>query len=347
MIKKTGLRKLNISFLRKIISFCLLTVALSSCDSQSLLDLAFNPPGRKPINRSKVALNSFFVNSEFGTVSQQFDDITDNLKINDVRILMVWSDGVQASPGSSPEFGFYDSIVSKIPSNVRAHLVLVHTPSWITNSDNWSAGNGNPRFTFVEEFVRPVVRRYRNVPQIVGYEIWNEPDNTVVSSDSALGLTEPANYAELLAYASNVVKDEDPGALVIMAATKSIQQNFPNSLNYNKALKDLGVESFTDIWNVHYYGKQFESVVTNNGVADFLNGISKTIWVTESGEVGPNNQLAYVETAWPFLEEKIPGIQKFFYYQYGETTPAESNYGLRTIDPSFPVSDLYVFLRDN
>jgi len=159
-------------------------------------------------------------------------------------------------------------------------------------------------------------------------------------------LTEPANYFDLLVKGYQAGKSIAGNKLIIMAATTSIQRNFPNVLRYNQALRDLGADGFTDIWNVHYYATSYESVVTNNGIGDFLNGISKPIWVTESGEQGPNKQLSYVETAWPFLQSKINGIQRFYYYQFGETGPIDNNFGLRTTDPSFPVSDLYLFFRD-
>jgi len=292
-----------------------------------------------------VGVNNFFVNREFGSIDTQWHEIRDTLHLKFVRILLAWTDGVQASPGSAREYSFYDSIISRIPSGVDVIVVLAHTPSWMGDSSNWSA-EGNPRSTFVEEWVRPTVRRYRNVPGIIGWEVWNEPDLTTLSSDSALGLETADNYAEMLSRAYNVIRDEDPSALVVMAASQSIQQDFPNNLRYNKRLQELGAENVTDIWNVHYYGTGYESVVTSNGVQDFLNGVHKPIWVTESGQTSPNEQLAYVETTWPFLLEKIPGIQRFYYYQYGGTEPLESNFGLKTTDPSFPVSDLYVRLRD-
>jgi hypothetical protein len=137
-----------------------------------------------------------------------------------------------------------------------------------------------------------------------------------------------------------------PGKLVVMAASESIQQDFPNHLRYNKQLRDMGAEGLVDVWNVHYYGSGYESVVTSNGVADFLNSLTLPIWVTESGESGVNSQLPYVETTWPFLREEVPGITRFYYYQFSDTLPATESYGLHTADPQFPVSDLYVYLRD-
>ena len=318
---------------------------LGSCGSGDLLDLALSPPGRESIEGLNIGVNNFFVNPQFGTTSEQFNNIQGELGLRTVRILMAWTNGVQPTPDSPLELSFYDSIVARIPSNVRVVVVLAHTPDWITNSANWV--NGNPRTTFVEKFLRPVVNRYKDSPGVEAWEVWNEPDLTVVPSDTALGLEDPNNYMEMLAASTNVIRRVDPNALIVGAATSSIQQNFPNALNYNKAMKAAGIENLIDVYNVHYYGTRFESVVTNNGVSDFLNSVTKTIWITESGETGPNEQLAYVETAWPFLKGKVPGIDRFYYYEYGSTQPLESNYGLRTTSPEFPVSDLYIYLRDN
>ena len=88
-------------------------------------------------------------------------------------------------------------------------------------------------------------------------------------SDGALELTEPANYVELLQFASPVIRRLDPGRRIVIAATQAIQQAFPTRLNYNKEMRDLGPEGLGDIWNVHLYGKNFESVAASGGVADF------------------------------------------------------------------------------
>lgn len=324
-----------------------ISLSLSACgDAADLLDLALDPPERKPIDTNRMGVNNFFVDSEFGTIEEQWSEIKNTLRIKHVRVLLAWTTGVQPSPEAEPNYSFFDNILSTIPSGMDVVVVLAHTPSWMANPSNWSSGNA--RATWVNRWLRPTVSRYASVGSIIGFEVWNEPDLTVVPSDTALGLEDPANYAEMLALSSNVIRESAPGKLVVLAATKSIQQNFPTALRYNKELQKLGAESLVDVWNVHYYGSSWESVVTSNGVADFLNGLSvSSLWITESGEKGPNNQLAYVETAWPYLREKVPGIDRIYYYQFGETvTPVENNYGLRTVDPAFPISDLYVFLRD-
>jgi hypothetical protein len=213
------------------------------------------------------------------------------------------------------------------------------------DSSNWSTA-ANPRATWAESWVRPTVTRYKDSPRITGYEIFNEPDLLVLPGDAALSLETPENYYELVTFASPIIRSVDPARLVIMAATEAINQNFPENLNYNKQLKELGIEALIDIWNVHYYSENFERVVTSGNIGDFLNGLSKIVWITESGENGINEQLQYVETAWPFLREKIPGIDRIYYYDYGSPDPVDVTFSLKTFDPTAPVSNLYVHLRD-
>lgn len=329
-----------------LLPFLFAVTGLASCgDAKDLVDLAVDSPERKPIDRSKVGINNFFVHPEFGSIESQYHEIRDTLGIPYVRMLAAWTTDVQPSPQSEPKFGFFDDILEAVPPGMDVLVVISHTPDWMGNSTNWSSNN--PRYAWVTDWLTPIVTRYADHPSVVGFEIWNEPDLTTLASDSALGLENPDNYFDLLTFASRTVRRLAPGKLVVLGATQSIQQNFPNTLHFNERLQELGAEGLADVWSVHFYGTSFESLVTSNGVADFLNSLSLPIWVTESGERGVNKQLAYVETAWPFLTEKVPGIQRIYYYQYGDTVPVDVNFGLRTNDPSFPISDFYIWLRDN
>ncbi|MBN8549494.1 MAG: hypothetical protein J0M12_09280, partial [Deltaproteobacteria bacterium] len=116
------------------------------------------------------------------------------------------------------------------------------------------------------------------------------------------------------------------------------------TLDYNRAMRDAGAQAFTDRWAIHYYGKQFENL--ERGVKDFLNGLNVAVWVTESGAQGVNSQLAYGEQVWPFLFDKIARLERIYQYQFTEATPSDVTYGMKNLDPNFPVSDLYIFLRD-
>ena len=330
-----------------ILSLAFLPVILPGCssDTKELLDLVLDDPDQEELDRSRLGINNFFLRPEFGSICQQFLELRDTLGLRFVRVLMAWTDDVQPTPGSTPNFGFFDDIIDCIPSGVDVLVVAAHTPNWMSDASNWTSG-GNPRATWVDRWLRVIVERYAGRPGIVGWEVWNEPDLTVVPSDSVLGLEAPENYFELLSFASTVLRNIDPARLIVIAATESIQQDFPNTLNYNRTLRDLGAGSLVDVWNIHYYGEQFERVVQGGGVADFLNSLGMLIWITETGEQGPNQQKSYVRTTIPFLREKIPGIDRVYIYRYGDNAPADLNFGIRTTDPAFPVSDLYIHLRD-
>lgn len=326
-----------------------LVVVLSACNSSSVkdaIDVADGVP-RKTINTEMLGANAFANDGRFGSISSQFRDVRDTLGLEEIRILFGWDDNVQPTPQSALNFSFYDDLVAKLPPGVRALIVVRGVPSWVSNPSNWV--DGNPRTTFIEDFVRPCVQRYGSDSQVVGFQIWNEP-NMPSSSNPDNGLLDlelsPVNYVEMLARAFSIVQDLAPSKLVVSAATTAINQNYPATLNYNKDMLAAGAEDFLDVWGVHYYGKQYENVIRSGGVQDFLNGLTRQIWITESGAQGVNSQLAYGEEVWPFLMERVPGIARIYVYQYTEATPADVSYGLRTLDPSFPVSDLYIHLRE-
>ncbi|MCB0346297.1 MAG: cellulase family glycosylhydrolase [Bdellovibrionales bacterium] len=319
-----------------------LTACSDVKDAVEALQLELDAPERKPIDKTRMGVNNFFVNPRVGSTSSQFSDIKNNLGLKYVRVLFAWTNEVQPSPNASPNYSFYDSIINSIPPGVDVLVVLTHTPDWMMNPANWIGGN--PRATFVEKWLRPTVRRYAGKGGIVGYEVFNEPDAIIVPSDESLGLQSPELYFEMLQWASAAIQQEDPQRLVVLGATRSIQQSGSANLDYNKRLRDLGAEALVDVWAIHFYGKQYEKVVKGGGVADFLNGLQSIIWITESGEIGPNSQLPYVEEVWPFLRSEIPGIDRIYYYQYSAASNPFESFALRTEDAAFPVSDLYVHL---
>lgn len=329
------------------LSLGLFLLVFSGCNSSSLddaLDLAEGIP-RKDIDTSIMGVNAFVNDGRFGAIESQFREVRDVLRLQYVRVLMAWNSAVQSSPGTAPDFSFYDDILNGLPSGVEALIVLTGVPDWMQDPANWN--QNNPRLTFVESWVRKVAARYAGRGRVVGFQIWNEPNDPANDDNIVMQFVgQPDNYVEMLAAAHGVISGSAPSKLVVTAATTAINQNYPDSLDYNRAMRDAGAQQFASVWAVHYYGKQFENVVRNGGVADFLNGLSLPIWMTESGAQGVNEQLAYVEQAWPYLKEKIPGIRRFYYYQFTEATAPGASYGLRTADSTAPVSDLYVFLRD-
>ena len=300
---------------------------------------------RKPIPYSLLGINSFLNDSRFGTIRSQLRDVTANLGIKKVRVLVAWNDQVQPSPSATPNFRLYDQIIGSLPAGTEALVIVTGVPSWVNNSKNWVGGS--PRSTFVELWLKKVVSRYKNRPRVGAYQIWNEPNNPSFSENQTLDvLTKPENYVELLALGHSAVKSISPRKKVVNGATTAIAQNFPSTLNYNKAMITAGALNFTDIYAIHFYGKSVERVILPGGVAEFVNTVTKPIWVTETGAQGVTKQSEYAERIFPFLKKNMPGISRIYIYQYTESSPATSTYGLRNLTPGAFVSDLYIKLRD-
>ena len=324
-----------------------LCVLLSSCNSSKVddvLDLADGVP-RKPIDTTKLGVNAFVNDRQFGSIADQFSEIKNVLRLNFVRVLFAWNNDVQPSPEASPDFSFYDRIIRDVPEGMDVLVIVTGLPSWMHNSDNWVSAN--PRTDFVNLWVKRVVQRYAQNGQIVGWEIWNEPNESSDPDNAVMDIANNAeNYVEILAAASAICKDLAPGKLVVSGATTSINQNYPDALNYNRDMRDAGAAALVDVRAVHYYGKQFENVVRPDGIESFLNGLTRPIWITESGAQGVDKQLAYGEQVWPYLLEHIPGIARIYQYQFAEATSSATTYGLKNLTPGQELSDLYVFLRD-
>ena len=319
-------------------------IAAQSTDSTAPATEQFSLVPKRTIPYSILGISAFVNDQRFGSIRKQFLEVKNTLKIRHVRLLFRWDDNVQPTPSSPANFAFYDDIVRNIPSGVRAIVVLTGVPSWMKNSSNWSGGN--PRTTFNQRWVNVVVSRYAKRHSIVGWQIWNEPNMASDDENVTLGLAEsPENYVELLSGAYQIIKNIASRDKVIAAATTAINQNFPDTLDYNKALKRAGIEQACDIWTAHYYGEQYERFLFL-GIAEFMNQIDKPIWITESGAQGVNSQLAYGQRTWPLLRQEVPKVARIYIYQFTEATSAASTYGLKNLTPGFAISDLYINLRD-
>ncbi len=303
-----------------------------------------------PINKKTLGVNAFVNDSSFGTISQQFEQVQQTLGLNYVRVLFNWNDQVQPSPTASPNFSFYDSILQNLPKGMDALVIVNGLPSWMSSSSNWI--NGDPRETFVQLWFKPVIARYANNTQIVGWEVWNEPNDNGNSQNVTLAINDGSangaqNYTALLSSAFAVSRSVTPNVKVVAAATTSINQNYPTTLDYGRTMQQSGAENVCDIWAIHYYGEEYDHIIMPNGIAEFLNGLSVPIWITESGQKGVTQQLAYVNKTWAVLYDTIKNIERTYYYQFTEATPPDSTYGLVNLGPGQEYSDLYNYLASN
>lgn len=154
----------------------------------------------------------------------------------------------------------------------------------------------------------------------------------------------PENYYQMLKTGAKFLRKRAKKLKVIPAATTSIFQNFPDTLQYNQKLQELGMQKWVDVWAIHLYGTNFEQMYF--GVGSFLNSLNMPIWVTESGRPGVSRQLNYAQKWWPFLESEIPNTQRIYHYRYSEDTNSEETYALKNHSSSSPTSDLYNHLKD-
>lgn len=329
---------------------CILTILFSFITlSPTSLVFAESSQGSEALPRylidtSRLGVNAFANDARFGSAASQFDEVRSTLRLKFVRILIGWDSLVQPTKSVFPDFSFFDIVVGSVPPDMDALLVLTGVPEWMGDPANWT--NGDPRTTFIEEWLRPVVDRYGANQNVVGFQVWNEP-NQENFENQVMGFTnDPEGYVDMLRRSAGVIKNGPGSKLVVTAATTAIDQNFPFSLNYNRRMRDAGVQQFADVWAIHYYGRHFESVVAPGGVRDFANGLALPIWVTESGAQGVDKQLEYGEQVWPFLRLTMPSIQRIYIYQFTEATPPDATYGLRNLSTDRPYSDLYIWLRD-
>ena len=337
----------SLKILSLILAICCLLNAsnpdLVNAETRARAFDSINLLKKKSLKPATLGINAFVNDSRFGSINAQFREVKNTLKLKQVRVLFAWDDNVQPSPNIAPDFSFYDNILRGIPTRVNALVILTGVPSWMEDPDNWI--DNDPRKTYVEKWVKPVLARYANNKRVRAWQFWNEPNMASDTDNDLLELREsPQNYIEMLSMAASASRQITPKKLVVSAATTAINQNFPETLEYNQALKEAGIENLVDIYAVHIYGTHLENFLLT-GVGDYLNSIQKPIWITESGEQGVNKQANYAQRMWPFLLEQFPKIKRIYIYQFTESTHASSTYGLKNLTPGAFVSDLYIYLR--
>ena len=85
---------------------------------------------------------------------------------------------IAASHGIKPLIVFFDSCWDPVPrlGNQRAPWPGIHNSSWVQSPG--AAHLGDPRYRRVlYEYVIGVMSQFRNDDRILGWDLWNEPDN--------------------------------------------------------------------------------------------------------------------------------------------------------------------------
>jgi hypothetical protein len=98
----------------------------NSIETRGLQDILLP---RKPINLSKLGLNAFVNDTQFGSIKSQLAEVKSRLGVKYIRILFAWNDDVQATRSSAINYSFYDDIAKSIPTGVSALVILTGMPT--------------------------------------------------------------------------------------------------------------------------------------------------------------------------------------------------------------------------
>ena len=182
------------------------------------------------------------------------------------------------------------------------------------------------------EYVRQVVRRYGAM--IDYWEVWNE------ENISNFWQPEPneQDYARLLRAAYEVIKQEDPGDLVLIGGTSGVDLDW-----IDRVIEAGGNVQYFDIVNVHPYiwdPNDAWSSPERRGLRAYIGPSTrygKPVWLTEIGwATPPDGQITETLQARYLIRTYLiaigtPGIDKVFWYNFrnSDTGDAnEDNYGL-------------------
>ncbi len=162
--------------------------------------------------------------------------------------LFNWSE-IEPLPGEY--FWEYPDAVVRACQHYRLNLVvrLDHPPGWATSATRDSPPVDADAYA---DFVAGVVERYRG--QARAYIIWNEPN---LAQEWGGQPADPGVYVELLKAAHAVVKEGDPGALVVSAGLAPTNHRDGTAMDdriYLQGMYDAGAGEAFDVLGAHPYG---------------------------------------------------------------------------------------------
>lgn len=286
----------------------------------------------------KLGMNMHPRNRTTGDIASQMADIK-SLGIDMIRVTFWFDTQYMPTANSARDFSMFDEVVAAAKAQgIGIVAILAYVPDWLRGT-GWKT-------TFVNEYVYPVVARYRN--DIDYWEVWNEPDEDQKDIPAVLDRSAD-DYFDLLKKVSPVIRRLDPSARILTAATANIVADGLSKFDWTKRLLDLGASQYADILNVHYYSELDIELSTVGG--QLVKEAGMPVWVTETGKCGQGGQLAYFEREMAYIDKSL-SPERIFWYIYvegdeaGVSTPPDSTCGLLTAwGGSVTASSLYTHLK--
>lgn len=295
------------------------TLALvASCAVETAIQTALSGAPRTPYE--KIGLTMFPGNRTAGSLSSQMSDIK-TLKVNMIRATFWFDTSYMPYNGAQPNFARFDEILSSAEAaGLDVLPILGYVPNWLEGYADWKT-------VFVNDYVIPVVKRYKG--RVKNWEVWNEPDEFKynVLNGSA------EDYFDLLKRVSAAIRATDPSAKVVSAATTNVTGDGITKWEWLQRLIDLGLSQHADVLNMHYYADMEVELGSIGGPT--VKNAGLPVWVTETGNKGQSSQKSYFDSNMSHIDKSIAPERIYWYcYVQGEgkneeVSPSES-YGLIT-----------------
>jgi Cellulase (glycosyl hydrolase family 5) len=242
---------------------------------------------------------------------------------------------IQPTEGGKPDFSETDPLVAAAArADIEVLPIVVRTPAWAARHP--AEDNSPPKDPAqYADFLRLLIGRYgpdgsfwaenEDLPKrpLRAWQLWNEPDHLHYWSDQPY----QRDYVELARAARDAIKEEDPGALVVMAGFAD------RSWESVASVYDAGAKGVFDVVAIHPYTFEVRNVLK---IVEFVRQAlrkagdgDRPLWLTEitwsSGkrpgheprpfETTEPDQAARLGEALPLLirERKRLGVERIFW----------------------------------
>jgi hypothetical protein len=302
-----------------LLTLAVLALALvSACAEQTPIQTALSGGAQTPYD--KIGLTMFPGNRTSGSLSSQMSDIR-TLKVKWIRATFWFDTSYMPASGATPNFARFDEIVDTAEAaGLDVLPILAYVPNWLVGNPDWKT-------VFVNDYVIPVVTRYKG--RVKNWEVWNEPDEfryNVLNGSAD-------DYFDLLKRVSAAIRRIDPSAKVVSASTANITADGVAKWEWLTRLINLGLPQYADVLNIHYYADQEIELSSIGGPTVQKAGMK--VWVTETGKSGQGSQKSYFDSNMPYIDKSINPERIYWYcYVQGEGLNEEiapnDTYGLIT-----------------
>ncbi len=293
--------------------------------------------GGAEVPYNKIGMSMFPYNTVVGSLPNQMADIK-SLGVNYVRMDLSFDENYMASAYSGRDFSRFDKYINAADNaGLDIVAILAYVPNWLRGNPDWKS-------IYINNYVKPVVKRYKGV--VKNWEVWNEPDDLTYNSLDG----SPGDYFDLLKRASTAIRSIDPSATVVSAATTSIVLGGVDNWNWTQKLIDMGLSQWADVLNFHYYSELDPELSALGG--NMVKNAGMRVWVTETGKKGQSNQESYFKTVTAYINKSL-NPERIYWYTYvaGHLTAngihPDDTYGIVTFyNGSIYQSPLYTLLKN-